>query len=401
MLYKYEATTSEGEKKSGSIEAASLDLAVASLQRQNLIVIHIESAEKPSILSRGLGFVGGVKKRDVVFFTRQLATLFEAKVPVVDAFKLLSGEASRPAMRIILEDVLSGIQGGLSISQSLARHPDAFSSFFVNMVRAGEETGKLEEAFVNLANHLEYSYDVSTKVRNALLYPAFVLSTFAAVMILMLVFIMPKLNDILTESNAVIPWYTKVIIGSGDFLIKYGVFILIAAGFGVFFAIKYFRTSRGKFSLDRFRLDVPLFGNIFKKFYLARLTDNLYTMLSSGIPVVRAFETTADVVDNAVFSAILKESADLIKGGSSISDAFARYEDIPSLVSQMARVGEEAGELGTALKNLSGFYKKEAEAALASLVGMIEPIMIIVLGLGVGILVAGIMGPIYSITSSV
>lgn len=401
MLYKYEATTSEGEKKSGNIEAASLDLAVASLQRQNLIVIHIEPAEKPSILSKGLGFLGGVKKRDVVFFTRQLATLFQAKVPVVNAFKLLSGEASRPALRMVLEDVLSGIQGGLSISQSLARHPEAFSAFFVNMVRAGEEAGKLEEAFVNLANHLEYSYDVSTKVRNALLYPAFVLSSFVGVMILMLVFIMPKLSAILTESNVAIPWYTKAIIGSGDFLINYGVFLLIALGFGAFFAVRYFRTGRGKLSLDRFKLDVPLFGKIFKKFYLARLTDNLYTMLSSGIPVIRAFETTAEVVDNAVFSAILKESADLIKAGSSISDVFSRYEDMPSLVSQMARVGEEAGELGTALKNLSSFYKKEAEAALANIVGMIEPLMIIVLGLGVGILVAGIMGPIYSITSSV
>ena len=401
MLYKYEATTAEGEEKRGVIDAANRDIAIAALQRRNLIIISVEEAKESGFFSKPLAIFNRVKPRDVVILSRQLSTLFEAKVPVLTSLKLLAGETENPALREKMSVLLDDIQGGSSISEAMSKQPDVFSKFFVNMVRSGEESGKLDEVFSYLASYLERNYELASKARSALIYPIFVLVAFFGVLVLMLTVVIPKLSAILKETGQELPIYTKAIIAVSDLLINYGIFILIALIVGAISVWYYLRTGQGKAGFARFQLSIPYVGVLYRKLFIGRMLDNFETLLSSGVSVIRTLELTADVIDSEIFRQILTESIEAVKGGSSISESLSRYEDIPGLVVQMIRVGEETGKLAFVLKTLSRFYKKEVDTAIETLMSLIEPALIIVLGLGVGLLVAGILGPIYNITAGI
>ncbi|MDP3784955.1 MAG: type II secretion system F family protein [bacterium] len=401
-LYRYQARTPEGETKAGTIEAASLELAVTSLQRRGLIIVSLEPAtEETSWYEKSIGKFERIKYRDTVVLSRQLATLFEAKVPVVQALKVLISETSNITLKGHLSEILSDIQGGLSVSVALARHPQVFSDFYVNMVRSGEESGKLEEIFGYLADYMERSFELQAKARNALIYPAFVLSAFAVIISLMMVVVIPRLSAILTESGQAIPFYTRIVISLSSFLQQFGVFVLIFLALGGILLWRYTKTAGGRLALSRFVIEMPWLGGLYRKIYLSRLTDNLQTLLSGGVSVLRALEISSEVIGNEVYRAIVRQSMEQVKGGSPISQAFARYEDIPPLVTQMIRIGEETGKLDFTLKTLARFYRNEVYNAVDNLVSLIEPIMIIVLGLAVGFLVAAVLIPIYNISSAI
>lgn len=401
MLYKYIATTPEGERHSGTIEAANMEIAISSLQAKNLIIVSLTPAEKTKFLWRNLKFFERASTREIVILSRQLSILFEAKVPALVSFKLLANETENPLLRRKLIEVINDIQGGISMSQAMAKHPEVFSRFYVSMVRSGEESGRLEETFSFLADYIERSYELASKAKNALIYPAFILLTLTSVLILMLVFVIPRLTDILKEAGQEIPFYTKILIGLSDFFRNFGVFLLLGLVIGIVFLWRYSRTEKGKLVISRFQLSIPFIGKLYKKFYLSRITDNLETSMSSGISAVRALEIAADVVGNSVYNKILLDSVKEIKGGRSISEALAKYEDIPPMVSQMIRIGEESGKLNFILKTLGRFYKKEVDNSVDAIVSLIEPVMIIVVGIAVGAFIVSIIGPIYNITAGV
>ncbi len=269
------------------------------------------------------------------------------------------------------------------------------------MVRAGEESGKLTQTFSYLADYLDRQYQLTSKTKNALIYPAFVIGVFIVVMLLMFVFIIPKLSDIIRESGQDIPFYTKIVLGVSDLLIHYGLFVLLGvAAFGIY-VYRVVRTDKGQSLIDRFKITVPIFKNIYIKLYLARMSDNLDTMLSSGIPIIRAIELTGSVIGNRIYAQILQEATESVKSGSSLSDALAKHTEIPQIMSQMVRVGEETGSLGNILKTLGKFYNREVQDAVDTLVGLIEPLMIVVLGLGVGLLLVSVLMPIYNIAGGI
>lgn len=401
MLYKYEATNLNGERQTGNIDAPNLEIAIGSLQRRNLIIVSIEPAEKAPFFSKGIEFFERVKVKDVVLLSRQLSTLFEAKVPVLDSFKLLSSEAESPVLRKKLSQIVEDIQGGITMSQAMAKHPDVFSKFYVSMVRSGEESGMLQEIFLELSSHLERSYELTSKARNALVYPAFVIIVFFAVVILMAVFVIPKLSVILTEAGQDVPIFTKIIIGISNSLIAFGPILFIGLVAGIFALWRYTKTKTGKIAVSRFLLSVPYVGFLFKKLYLARISDNLRILLSSGVSMIRSLEITADVVGNEIYAKILREATDAVKGGSSLSESFSKYEDIPLLVSRMVKIGEESGKLNFMLETLARFYKREVDTTVENIVSLIEPAMIIVLGTMVGLLLISVLGPIYNLSSSI
>ena len=405
MQFRYKARSAEGEPQDGVIEAASLDLAVNSLQRRNFLVIAVEpvegaGAERASKIAEWLGIFERIPMEDVVILTRQLSTLFEAKVPVVESLKIIIGETTNRRLRRHMSDLLDEIQGGMPMSGAMARHPEVFSRFYVAMVRSGEESGKLEEIFTFLADYLERSYELARKARNALIYPAFVLSAFIVVVTLMLVFVIPNLANILLESVQKIPIYTRIIIGISDFLRNFGVVLLALLAVLAVFLVRYSRTEGGRAYFARLLLALPIIGGLYKKIYLSRIADNLHTLLSGGITVVRALEITAEVVGNEVYRKILLDSMDSVKSGSMISDALSRYADVPRLLSQMIRIGEETGKLDYILKSIAGFYRRDVDNFIDNLVSLIEPILIVALGLGVGVLVAAVLVPIYNISTA-
>jgi type IV pilus assembly protein PilC len=400
MTFKYKAVTGTGEAREGIIEAQNKDLAITALQRRGFIVTSVvEEAEKGGMLT--VTVFSGVTLKDVVLMSRQIATLFEAQVSAVKAFSLLGTNAENPTLRQTLAAVVDDIQAGLSISGALGKHPKVFSEFYVNMVRAGEESGKLNQTFLYLADYLERQYELTSKTRNALIYPAFVIVVFVIVMVLMFVMVIPQLSKLIVESGQDIPMYTKVVIGISSFLVKYGIFLFIAFIAFVGYVWWLSMTERGKVYLDRVKLGLPIFGNLFTKLYLSRIADNMDTMISSGIPIVRAIEITGTVTGSRVYGDLLTDAANRVKSGSALSDALGAHEEIPQIMVQMVKVGEETGGLSSILKTVARFYKREVDDAVDSLVGMIEPIMIVVLGAGVALLLASILVQIYNTASGI
>lgn len=399
MQFKYAARTQDGKQSQGTVDAPSLDLAVSSLQRKNLIITFIEPAgEKKSIL--GISLFESVKMQDVVVLSRQLSTLFESKVPIVNSFKVIIGETENKFLQKNLSEVLDDIRGGTALWQALSKHPKVFSKFYVSMVKSGEESGKLEEIFKFLADYLERTFELQRKARNALIYPAFVLSAFVAVMALMLVFVIPKLSTILTETGQAIPFYTQVVISMSQFIRSFGLVLLVFLAILAALFYRYARTESGRIYFARLLIATPIIGALYKKIYLSRIADNLSTLLSGGITAVRALEISSEVVGNEIYRRILLDALESVKGGSMISDSLAKYSDIPSIFYQMIRIGEETGRLDFILNNLAGFYRRDVNNLVDNLVSLIEPILILLLGLGVGGLVASVLIPIYNISTA-
>lgn len=401
MLFTYRAVDSQGKELEGSYEAHNKDMAITALQRQGYVISSIEEAEKKSMLEMNFSMGSRVTNRDIVIVSRQISTLFEAQVSALRIFRLLASEAQRPGLQKVLTDVADELQGGASISKAMAKHPKVFSPFYVNMVRSGEETGKLDSIFSYLADYMDRTYEITMKARNALIYPAFVVMTFIVVVILMLTLVFPKIGDILEESGQEVPVYTKIILWLGDFFHDWGFIVAIAAIIGAVFAWRSYRTAPGRMVFDQLKVRLPGIKILFVKLYLSRISDNLATMLTSGITVTRALEVTAAVVDNKIYENLLLEALHDVKNGSAVSKALSRHPEIPGIMVQMIKVGEETGEVGNILNTLAKFYRREVETAVDTLVDLIEPAMIVVLGLGVGILLASVLLPIYNITTSI
>jgi type IV pilus assembly protein PilC len=401
MLFSYHALDKDGHEREGTIEALSMDVAVSTLQRRNLIVSSIEPAAKTSILSMDIGLFKRVSNKEIVILSRQIATLFEAQVSALRVFRLLAAELDNKYLAEIMTQVADDIQGGAPISKAMASHPKAFTSFYVNMVRSGEESGKLSETFGYLADYLDRTYEVMSKAQNALIYPAFVLVVFFVVMILMMTLVIPKISAILEDSGQTVPIYTQVVVSISNFLVSYGVYLLVALIIAGIFGYRALQTASGKLLYDSFKLQIPLMGDLYKKLYLSRIADNFSTMLASGVPVVEMVDITASVVGSRIFEDILKDVSDAVRGGSSISDALGRHDEIPGIMVAMVRVGEETGELGKILNTLAKFYRREVSTSIDTLVDLIEPLMIVMLGLGVGTLLASVLVPIYNLAGAI
>ena len=401
MLFLYKVVDAEGASKSGEIDAPNRDMAISGLQRRGLVVISIEEAQEKQNLWQ-MSFFNRVTTKEVVILSRQVATLFKAQVSALKAFTMLSDNAENKFLTSKLNQVCDDLKAGVSISGALSRHPDIFSNFYLNMVKVGEETGKLDQIFLNLAEYLDRQYALTSKTKNALIYPIFVIFTFFMVMRLMMVVVIPRLSAIILDSGQVVPVYTRVVIGISDLFVNYGLFLLV---FLVILGIWLWRlsvTEEGKKYIDWTRLAIPYVGNLYKQLYLSRMADNLDIMLTSGVQIIRAIDITSEVVGSYVYRDMLKEVADGVKSGLALSATMGKYpERIPSIMVQMIKVGEETGSLGVILNTLTNFYKRGVDDAVDTLVGLIEPVMIVVLGLGVGILLVSILVPIYNLAGGI
>ncbi len=400
MLFKYKIINQAGVEEVGSIDAQTIDIAVSSLQRRGFVITSIHPADQGDFFHRDLAFFDRVKQKDVVILSRQMSTLFTSQVSALRIFRLLSTEAENKPLRKVLTQVSDDIQAGSAISIALSKHPKVFSNFYVNMVKAGEESGKLDETFQFLADYLDRNYEITSKVKNSLIYPIFVVATFIGVMVLMLTMVIPKISQILIDSGQAIPIYTRIVIGLSDFMVDYWmpiIFVLIGMAFVMW---RYGKTEPGQYAFSAAKITIPYIGNLFRKLYLSRIADNFNTLLSSGVPVVKAMELTSAVVDNKIFENIMIKSLTDVKAGTALSDAMGKYKEIPGIMIQMMKIGEESGELGNILKTLAKFYQREVMQSVDTLVDLIEPAMIIALGLGVGILLSSVLIPIYNISAS-
>jgi type IV pilus assembly protein PilC len=400
MNFNYKVIDPTGKEVSGQIDAVTHDAAISSLQRRGFIVVSVMADTQKNILQKSFSFFDKVPLKDVVIMSRQLSALFEAQVSALKAFNLMSDQTENGMLKFALQSISQDIQGGVSISGAMEKHPNAFSNFYVAMVRAGEESGKLTETFKYLADYLERQYELVTKTRNALVYPAFVVLTFIVVMVLMLTVVIPQLTSVLVETGQELPIYTKAVIALSQVFVRFWpIMLVLIIGLGSYF-VYLSRKESGKKTLDGWKLALPGFGELYRKLYLSRIADNLNTMLSAGIPVLHALEITGAVVDNKIYEEVLKRAVDDVRGGQLISASFEKNPEIPPIMVQMVRVGEETGSLGQILATLARFYKREVDNAVDTLIGLIEPVMIVGLGVGVGFLLTAILVPIYNIAGS-
>lgn len=400
MNFRYTAITDKGEKRDGVIEAVNRDLAISGLQRRGLIVTSVKSEEEAKKWFE-ITLFEKVPLKEVVILSRQMSTLFEAQVSALKAFSLLAGNTENKLLSRKMNQIASDLQAGSSIAGALAKHPDVFSDFYVNMVKAGEESGKLTQVFLFLADYLDRQYALTSKTKHALVYPAFVISVFIIVMVLMFTVVVPRLSGIILESGQEVPFYTKIVLWISDFLVNYGIFFLIFFLVLAIYLVRLIRSKKGKKFFDEIKLTIPVVGALYRKIYLARIADNMDTMLSAGIPIVRSIEITSNVVGNKRFQDILKQASEAVKSGKSFSQSLEVHPEIPKIMPQIIRVGEETGSLGQILKMLAKFYKREVDEAVDTLVGLIEPFMIISLGLGVGLLLVSVLVPIYNIAGGI
>ncbi|MBI5421491.1 MAG: type II secretion system F family protein [Parcubacteria group bacterium] len=395
MKYIYKAKTETGEMQVGVIDAATEQMAIEALQRYNLIVVSLE-VQKQKLFS--IGMFSHVSIKDIAVMSRQFSAMMEAKVDLPTIFKTLSEQTTSLVLKEALEEILSDVQAGLSFSQALGKHTDIFSEFYLNMVRSGEVGGRLEETMVYLADYLENEDDISSKVKNAFIYPAFILLVFVAAVILIVTMVLPSLKTVFEESNAKLPLLTTMILYSGDFLLKWGWLVLSSCVALIVFFVRYIKTEEGSAILDTIKLKIPVIGPMYRKFYIARFADSTSVLVKGGIPVIQAFEISSFVVSNYVYRIALRDIAEGVKRGELISELFAARVDIfPPLVGQMIAIGERTGRIDDLLSRVAKFYNKEVSGIVNSLSELIQPLLILVLGVFIGILMTAVLLPIYSL----
>lgn len=386
--------------QTGIIEAFSREAALTLLQKHQLFVTFLETAEVKPILARKIKLFERISKKDIVTFSRQLSLLFKAKIPLIEALQTLAEQTKNPGFKEKILAISEEIEGGTPFSQALVRHPKLFSSFFVSMIKSGEASGTLSESLDYLAEHLEREYHLFSKIQGAMIYPALIVVVVIGVLLMMMFFVIPNMAKVLLETGQDLPLATKAVIGLSFFLRKWGWILILGFAGVLFFLFRYFKTIEGRKFRDRNLLYIPFINSFLKMIYLSRFAENLSTLISGGLPIVKALEITGEIVGNNVYQNIIAQTKEEVRKGEKMSSVLLRYpREFPPILTQMVTVGEKTGTLDKSLMNVVGFYQKEVDRSIDNLLSILEPVMVIVLGLIVAGLMGSILLPLYKMTS--
>ncbi len=400
MKFSYQARNKEGQIKNGFVVAASQDKAEQLLTENGFIILNLQ-IEEEDFWSRFNPFTSRVNYKELVLFSRQLSTLISARVPILQALRVLERQITGARLVSIIRDMIASVENGESFSLALSKHPQVFGNIYVSLVRSGEASGSVAQSLAYLADQLEKDYELRRKVKGALTYPVFVLVALVVVGMLMFKFVLPKLTAVLKEQGGTLPGISVAIISLTDFFAVYWWLIILLLACLVLGVRYYIITKQGRYLWDELKIKIPILGEIFQKIYLARFSRSLATLVAGGIPIIQAIQIVAETVNNEIYREILLDAAIRVTNGSSISDALSpRSDEFPPIVTQMIRVGEQTAQLDDILAKLATFYEKEVDSKIAVLAQLLEPVIMIILGIAVGALVAGILLPIYNIAST-
>jgi len=397
--YNYQARTEDGKVKTGVVEASDKEAAFGVLKEYGFYITKLREVKEKPLLSRDISLFQGVSLKEVVNFTRQLAIMFKSEVPLVDALRALAAQWSNSDFKQKIIEISEDVEGGSNLSESLSRYPETFSRFYVAMVKAGEASGSLSGSLEYLADYLERKDDLNSKIRGAALYPAFVVGVIFAIMALMVFFVFPRLEQVLRQSAEQLPLMTEITLTGAAFLRQWGWLITLFLAVVTAVAVRYFRkTESGRKTWDKISLQLPLLGGFLRKIYLSRFARNLSTLIQGGLPIAQSLEITAQVVGNTAYQKVILDTRNKVRRGESINKVLAQHPDlIPPLVVQMVSVGEKTGNLDNSLMHIVDFYDKEVERFADNLLNLLEPILIIILGIVVGIIVITVFMPLYQI----
>ena len=402
MKFIYRAKDKQGNIKAGTVEARSLDTAINILQGYDLIVLDIAPEKKVTFLDQIFGRQPRIKKKDLAVFLRQFAVLLQSQVPLAEALRTLYLQASTPAIKDLVFELISDLDAGLPLSKAVEKRSDIFGDFYSQMIKSGEISGRLEEVLVYLADYAEHENDLSNKLRSASTYPLFLFGTFLIISVVITVSLAPQMVSIFEEFGATPPWGTKVLIFIGEFFTNWGIVAAILLLGLIWLLVNYFRSAEGRRVGGIYMLKVPILGDIYKKIFISRFCETTGTLISGGIPIVNAFEVAGGATGNYVYQSIGYKVAEAVRRGESISGTLEHYiEYLPPLVSQMTAVGERTGRLDSILKTVAGYYQKEVDRAFASMIDLLQPILVVIIGILVAFLVSAVLLPIYQLAQSV
>lgn len=400
MKFDYKARTSQGELQVGNVEAASREAAVNILLSHGLFVLSIEPVRENRWWTRITDFFERVKVTDLMIFTRQFATLIASQVPIGDSLRSLYEQITKPVLKEVIAEVAADIEGGFSLSQALARHPGVFNEFYVNMVKSAEVTGRLSEVLDFLADYLEKQSILIGKLRNALVYPAFVIGLFLLVVIIMVTMVLPQIAPIFEETSVELPFFTKVLLSAGGFIASFWWVILILLGVLVALLIDYLQTAEGRAVMNEVSLRIPFVGKLLQKVYIARFAESARVLIKGGLTIPQAIEISSHTIGNYVYEDILHEVAQAVRKGLLLSQALKGAPYFPPLVYQLVAVGESTGRLEAMLDRVSAFYNRQVDDTVSNLVELIQPALLVVIGLMVAGLFAAILLPLYNLTKA-
>jgi type IV pilus assembly protein PilC len=397
-IFAYTAReTATGREIRNTVEALSEQAAIAALLNRNLLVVEI----KEKISKRGQTKGGKVALADQVVFTRQLATMIDAGIAIVQSLQALADQTPNKVMRDVIRDITTRVESGESFSEALSRHPKAFNRLYVAMVSAGEKGGLLAEILARLATYLENSERLRKKVKTALMYPSVVTLVAITITIFLLVRVIPTFKDIYTGFGAELPGPTQFLIGISDIVKHYFIILIIVMAAAVWGWLSYIKTKPGREFWDRQRIKLPIFGAIAHKICLARFTRTLSSLVRSGVPILEVLQIVSQTVGNVVMEKAIKTASSDIERGEGISAALAKHPIFPTMVVRMLSAGEQTGNIDTMLERVANFLDEEIDTTLSGLMSLIEPLLIVFLGVFVGGMVICMFLPIFNLANIV
>ena len=402
MKFKYQAKTKEGATQVGFVEASDRDSASAILASHDLFVLSVAADRPPTAFDNIAGFFGRVGRKDLIVFTRQLATLLEAQLPLNNALKILQEQTTNDNLKLAIEQVTEDIDAGITFSQAMSRQGKVFPDYYIEMVRAAEVTGNLGEVASFLADYTEKEGDLASKAASALVYPGIVVGLFIIVAFILITFVYPSLGSVFAENGVALPWYTQVLLDTGNFLHQWWIAVVVAVGVLGAVLINYAQTDEGLALIDDAKIRLPIVKKVYLPVIMARFGNSAALLVHGGIPIAQALEIIGHMVGNSLYRDIVHEIAEDVRQGSLLSASIAKYPKyFAPLVSQMVAVGETTGKIEEMFTRLSNIYTREADEITNNLVDLIQPVLMIGIGLMVGLLFASILIPIYNLTDSI
>lgn len=401
--YTYKASNKAGKNVEGTLQASTREEALSELRHQNLRPLTL----KPNIAKSkrgGFSFGKRVSLKELVIFTRQLSTMISAGVPLNRSLATLETQADGKYFKSVITDVGKNVQAGNPLGDSLAKYPNVFSEVYVNMVRAGEAGGILEEILKRLANQMEREATIKKKIKSAMTYPAVIFGVTVIGFFGIMIFIIPKISSILKElggENAQLPIYTRAMLGLSSFIQHNAIIMIAALGILIYALMRYIRTPQGKYAFHALMLRTPVVSSVITKVAIARFARTFASLMSAGVGVLDALEVTGGAIGNKVIEKELREAAVQVKNGKQLSEPISASKHFPPIVGQMLAVGEETGKVDEILVKVADFYEEEVSAVIDALSSIIEPVMIIVLGGVVGLIAASVMGPIAGLSKNI
>ena len=398
--YKYVAKELSGKTQKGIVEAKDKDTAIGVLRKRNLVIITLEeggakSAQTPAFLKKS------IQADDLVVFSRQLATMIESGIPLVNCLDILYDQMDNLELKGVVKSARDDIESGASFSEAISKHPKVFSPFFVNMSKAGESSGALDEILDRIATYLEKTSNLQKKIKSALIYPAVVVGMSLLVTIILIVKVIPVFKDIYSGFGAKLPLPTQILISVSDFMRAYFVIMVIAISGILFLLHKYVMTKKGKLHADSIQLKLPIFGILLKKVSISKFTRTFSTLIRSGVPILTALDIVGKTSGNVVIENAVENVKTNVRDGENISDPLARSGVFPPMVYRMISVGEKSGELEKMLIKISDFYDAQVDATVSGLTSLIEPLIIAFLGIVIGGIVICMFLPIFKMSQLV